>query len=59
MEDSIGSITVGKKADLVLLDKNLFDVEKYSIHNVKVLQTILGGKTVYQAVDEIAAVTRL
>jgi len=59
MEDSIGSITVGKKADLVLLDKDLFEVEKYNIHNVKVLQTILGGKTVYQAVDEIAAVTRL
>ncbi|MDT0603894.1 amidohydrolase [Thalassotalea castellviae] len=57
MEDSIGSITVGKKADLVLLDKNLFEVEKYNIHNVKVLQTILGGKTVYRAEGEVAAVS--
>jgi predicted amidohydrolase YtcJ len=47
MEDSVGSITVGKNADFVLLDQNLFDVDKYEIHKVKVLQTILGGKAVY------------
>lgn len=49
MEDQIGSISVGKKADFVLLDKNLFDVDMYDIHNVKVLETILGGKTVYRS----------
>lgn len=47
MEDEIGSIEVGKKADFVLLDKNLFEVDKYDIHNVKVVETYLGGKTVY------------
>jgi len=47
MEDQIGSIEVGKKADFVLLDSNLFKVDKYDIHQVKVLQTILDGKTVY------------
>ena len=49
MEDQIGSIEVGKKADLVVLDKNLFEVNKYDIHNVQVLETILGGNTVYSA----------
>jgi predicted amidohydrolase YtcJ len=49
MEDEIGSITVGKNADFVLLDQNLFDIDKYEIHNVQVLETILGGKTVYRA----------
>ncbi len=49
MEDQIGSITVGKKADLVILDKNLFAVPAHEIHQVKVLQTILGGKTIYSA----------
>lgn len=48
MEDQVGSIEVGKKADFVVLDKNLFEVNKYDIHKIKVKQTILGGKTVYQ-----------
>ena len=47
MENEIGSIAVGKKADFVILDKNLFDVDKYSIHKVQVVETILGGNTVY------------
>lgn len=47
MEEQIGSIEVGKKADFVILDQNLFQVDKYDIHNVKVLETILGGNTVY------------
>ena len=47
MEEQIGSIEVGKKADFVILDQNLFQVDKYDIHNVKVIETILGGNTVY------------
>ena len=47
MEEKIGSIEVGKKADFVILDQNLFQVDKYDIHKVKVLETILGGNTVY------------
>jgi len=49
MEKQIGSIEVGKKADFVLLDNNLFEVNKYQLHKVKVLQTILAGNTVYSA----------
>ncbi|WP_286261219.1 amidohydrolase [Thalassotalea atypica] len=49
LEDQIGSIEVGKKADFVLLDQNLFAVDKYNIHKVKVLQTILAGNTVYSS----------
>ncbi len=48
MEDEIGSISVGKKADFVLLDQNLFDVDMYDIHKVNVQKTYLGGKVVYQ-----------
>jgi len=49
MEEEIGSIEVGKKADFVILDQNLFQVDKYDIHKVKVLETILGGNIVYSA----------
>jgi predicted amidohydrolase YtcJ len=49
MEDEIGSLEVGKKADLVVLDHNLFDVDPYEIHNTRVLMTMLGGDVVYAA----------
>jgi predicted amidohydrolase YtcJ len=49
MEDKIGSIKVGKKADLVFLEKDLFKVDTYSIHSTKVMQTMMDGKVTYQA----------
>ena len=47
LDDQIGSITPGKKADLVLLAENPFTTETYSLHKIPVLQTWVGGKTVY------------
>jgi len=49
MEDEIGSIEVGKKADLVVLDRNLFDIDDYEIHNTEVLLTLMNGDVVYDA----------
>ena len=48
MEDEIGSIEVGKKADLVVLDQNIFAVDPYSIHETKVLLTMMDGDIVYE-----------
>ncbi len=42
-----GSIEVGKLADLVVLDRNLFELPPDSIHTAKVQRTLLGGRTVY------------
>jgi predicted amidohydrolase YtcJ len=47
MENEIGSIEVGKKADLVVLEKNLFDVPVYEIHKVKVTGTFIDGEQVF------------
>lgn len=48
MEDKLGSIEVGKYADFVILEKNLFTVPVSEIHKVKVCETIMDGKTIYK-----------
>jgi predicted amidohydrolase YtcJ len=49
MEDEIGSIEVGKKADLVVLDRNLFEIDMYTIHATSVVMTMMDGEVVYEA----------
>jgi predicted amidohydrolase YtcJ len=48
MEDDIGSLEVGKKADLVVLDRNLFETDAYEIHKTEVVMTLMDGNVVYQ-----------
>jgi predicted amidohydrolase YtcJ len=43
MEDKLGTIEVGKYADLVILEKNLFDVAPRDIASVKVMGTLMDG----------------
>jgi predicted amidohydrolase YtcJ len=43
-----GSVEVGKLADLVVLEKNLFDLPPRDIHAVRVTRTILEGRTVFE-----------
>ena len=43
-----GSIQVGKYADLIVLDQNLFKIPTMQIGDTKVLLTTLGGKVVWQ-----------
>ena len=49
MERDTGSIEVGKYADLIVLNQNLFEVPTERISDTTVVQTILGGKVVYSA----------
>ena len=44
LEKEVGSIEVGKKADFILLDKDLMKVDEKEILNVKVMNTFVGGK---------------
>ena len=46
-ENEKGSIKEGKKADLVILNKNPFTVKKEDIKDIKILETIKDGRTVY------------
>ena len=48
-EKSKGSLEAGKLADLVILDKNPLDVDPMAIEDIKVVETIKAGKTIYKA----------
>lgn len=48
LEDKLGSIELGKFADLVVLSEDITKVSSNSIKDIKVLETIVGGKTVYK-----------
>jgi predicted amidohydrolase YtcJ len=47
-EDRKGSITPGKLADLVVIDRNLFDIEAGEIAGARVQMTVVGGRIVYR-----------
>lgn len=48
MEEKIGSIEVGKLADLVILEKSPFEVAPEKLKDIKVIATIMDGKYTYQ-----------
>jgi predicted amidohydrolase YtcJ len=48
MEDRTGSLTPGKYADLVLLDRDLFALPPARIKDARVDLTVLAGRVVYE-----------
>lgn len=50
-ENILGSIEVGKLADITILDKDLMSIEPQEIINTKVLSTIVNGNVVYSALE--------
>ena len=47
IDDEVGTIEVGKKADLILLDQNLFDIDPAQIPKTRVLGTMFDGRIVH------------
>ncbi len=52
-ENEFGSIEKGKTADMVVLDRNLFEIDPDSIIDSQVVYTIFAGKIVYEAKIEV------
>jgi predicted amidohydrolase YtcJ len=48
-EDQVGSIEVGKRADIIVLDRNLFDIPPAEINQARVLMTVFDGDILYEA----------
>ena len=48
-EDIKGTIKEGKLADLVILDKDILKVDPMEIKNIKVIETIKEGETIFKA----------
>lgn len=48
MDDETGCIEAGKLADLVVIDKNLFEMQPEDIHKTEVLMTISEGEIIYE-----------
>ena len=55
LEDKLGSIEVGKTADLVVLDQNLFDVAALEIKSVLPEAVIMDGAVVSGSLETFAA----
>ncbi|MGE3805112.1 MAG: amidohydrolase [Gemmataceae bacterium] len=51
LEDQIGSLEKGKRADLIVVDRDLLTCPEDDIKDTKVLRTYLDGKLVYEKKD--------
>ena len=48
-EQEKGSIRAGKRADLVILDRDPLKVDPSALRTVRVLETVKDGETIYKA----------
>ena len=49
LDDVTGSIEKGKWADMIVLNHNLFEIERTEIHTTRVQKTLFKGRVVYEA----------
>ncbi|MGB8062156.1 MAG: amidohydrolase [Candidatus Sulfotelmatobacter sp.] len=52
-ENSKGSLEPGKLADFIIIDRDVLSVPTDQIKNVKVLQTFVGGRKIYDSIENV------
>jgi len=50
-DHDLGSLEAGKFADIIVLDRNLFDIPEEEIKNTKTVLTMVGGKIIHHSGD--------
>jgi len=50
MEDSIGSLSTGKWADMVIIDQDIFNIDIIDIHSTNILSVIFAGQVINQGI---------
>ena len=48
-ERTTGSLERGKRADFIVLDRDIFALDPFDLHSTRVLLTYLDGRQVYAA----------
>jgi len=49
VEDELGSVEAGKRADLIVVDRDPFAIDPHELSEVQVLRTLLDGQEMYRA----------
>jgi predicted amidohydrolase YtcJ len=52
LEDKIGTLETGKRADIAIWDRNIYTIPTAQIKDMKCLMTLIDGKVVYQSQSE-------
>lgn len=50
---AVGQLAPGYHGDFIVLDQDIFEVEKEKIHQIRVEETYMGGLQVYQRGVEV------
>ena len=51
LEDKIGTLEAGKRADIAIWDRNIYTIPTSQIKDMKCLMTLLDGEVVYRSAD--------
>jgi predicted amidohydrolase YtcJ len=58
LEDKIGSIEVGKYADIAVWNKDMYTIPTDEIKDLECQMTLLGGKIVYKSPDTAITISK-